>query len=194
MLLKTLASWFSWSKSIRNISFFFLFTVVFVSFLVSVPLSPSASTPKKTNEPATTPGKAAPLENNTPQPPKKVVPIQNSQPAGPPVRSVAQLNNKPTSLPAKAGKAPKAAPTVKSTTPVRSTPPEPFRPEPPGSPELPGLPERAESPERPESPTLAASRLAKHITQWNVSEVVDFIKATDCYKFAEDFLRQVTIN
>ncbi|KAL9959680.1 hypothetical protein ACROYT_G033023 [Oculina patagonica] len=155
-----------------------------------LPLSPSASTPRKTNEPATTPGKAAPLENNTPQPPKKVVPIQNSQPAGPPVRSVAQLNNKPTSLPAKAGKAPKAAPTVKSTTPVRSTPPEPFRPEPPGSPELPGLPERAESPERPESPTLAASRLAKHITQWNVSEVVDFIKTTDCYKFADDFLRQ----
>ena len=46
------------------------------------------------------------------------------------------------------------------------------------------------APPRAESPSVAA-RTSKHITKWSVSEVVDYIKTTDCYKFADDFVRQV---
>ena len=46
-------------------------------------------------------------------------------------------------------------------------------------------------PSRSESPSVTASRMSKHITKWNVPEVVDFIKTTDCNRFADDFLKQV---
>ncbi|KAJ7379363.1 Scm-like with four mbt domains [Desmophyllum pertusum] len=159
-----------------------------------VPLSPRKNN-ESDNEPATTPVKApAALENNTPVPLKKVVPKEDSQPAGQPAdrpaRSVSHVNNKPKGLPVKA---PKAAPVEKST-PFESPKPEPAgkpKPEPAGKPkpEPAGKPEPAK-PEPAVSPSISASRASKHITQWNVSEVVDFVKTTDCYKFADDFLRQ----
>lgn len=49
-------------------------------------------------------------------------------------------------------------------------------------------------PSRSESPSVTASRLSKHITKWNVDEVVDFIRTTDCHKFADDFLKQVGVH
>lgn len=149
-----------------------------------VPLSPSSSSSRKASESTPTPSKASPLENSKPVPPKKVFPKEDSQPASPPARTYSQKNNKPTGHPAKTGKAPKAAPVAKRA------PPAPSIPEPAGSPEIARLPETAGSPERAESPVLASSRSTKHITQWSVGEVVDFIKTTDCYKFAGDFLRQ----
>jgi len=162
-----------------------------------VPLSPTSSSTRKINEFTPTPSKASLLENNKPVPPKKAVPKEDSQPVGPPAKSAgppaksaasptktySQKNNKPTGYPAKTGKTPKAAL-------VKRTPPAPLRPEPAGSPEIARLPESAGSPERAESPVIASSRSTKHITQWSVGEVVDFIKSTDCYKFAGDFLRQ----
>ena len=151
-------------------------------FVFLVPLSPSSSSSRKANESTPTPSKAPPLENNKPVSPKKVVPKEDSQPTIPLARTYSQKNNKPTGHPAKTGKAPKAAHVTKKA------PPAPSRPEPAGSPEIERLPE----PERAESPVLASSRSTKHITQWSVGEVVDFIKTTDCYKFAGDFLRQVT--
>ena len=48
-------------------------------------------------------------------------------------------------------------------------------------------------PPRSESPSVAASRIGKHITKWSVSEVVDYIKTTDCHRFADDFMRQVSV-
>ena len=160
-----------------------LFLLMFV-FLV--PMSPPSSSSRKANESTPTPSKASPLENNKPDSPKKVVPKEDSQPASPPARTYSQKNNKATGHPAKTGKAPKAAPVGKKA------PSMPSRPEPAGSPEIARLPETAGSPERAESPVLASSRSTKHITQWSVGEVVDFIKTTDCFKFAGDFLRQVT--
>ena len=46
----------------------------------------------------------------------------------------------------------------------------------------------------PVKPSLnSSSQTRKHITQWNVGEVVDFIRNTDCHKFAEEFQKQVRI-
>ena len=110
--------------------------------------------------------------NDTSSPIRKAVPKVDSHlvgysaghPAGHPAKSLPVLK---IALP-KAKNFPKAAPVVKNL------PPEPPRPEPLGS------------------PSISGSRSSKHVSQWSVQDVVDFIRTTDCFKFADEFQRQVT--
>ena len=139
---------------------------------VSVPLSPPASSLRKNYESPTTPSPATSPLNDTPSPIRKAVPKVDSHlvgypagnPAGQPAKSLPVLK---IALP-KAKNIPKAAPFVKNL------PPEPPRPEPSGS------------------PSISGSRSSKHVSQWSVQDVVDFIRITDCFKFADEFQRQVT--
>lgn len=43
-----------------------------------------------------------------------------------------------------------------------------------------------------ESQSAATSHESKHITKWTVSEVGDYISSTDCVKFADLFMREVS--
>ncbi|CAH3112234.1 unnamed protein product, partial [Pocillopora meandrina] len=48
-------------------------------------------------------------------------------------------------------------------------------------------------PPRPEpsgSPSISGSRSSKHVSQWSVQDVVDFIRTTDFFEFADEFQRQ----
>lgn len=135
-----------------------------------VPLSPPASSLRKNYESPTTPSPATSPLNDTPSPIRKAVPKVDSHlvgypagnPAGQPAKSLPVLK---IALP-KAKNIPKAAPFVKNL------PPEPPRPEPSGS------------------PSISGSRSSKHVSQWSVQDVVDFIRTTDCFKFADEFQRQ----
>ena len=42
------------------------------------------------------------------------------------------------------------------------------------------------------SQSAATSHESKHITKWTVSEVGDYISSTDCFKFADLFMREVS--
>ena len=49
--------------------------------------------------------------------------------------------------------------------------------------------------EPPKTAPLDAATLptSKHITKWTVSDVADYIKSTDCHRFAENFMKQVSL-
>lgn len=150
---------------------------------------------RKLNEPASSPTKPVPQDNSKPVPPNKVSTKEVSQPTNLPARSTAQVNNKPAGNPARstvsvsiklAGNAVKTT----STADVNNKPaglshlPQ----------DVPVVNSAVPEPPRVESPSATASRISKHITKWSVSEVVDYIRTTDCYRFADDFVRQVGSN
>lgn len=138
------------------------------------PLSPPASSLRKNNESPTTPSIATSPLKESPSPIRKAAPKVESNPA---VYPAGHPASHPASHPAKslpvlklalpkAKNVPKAAPVVKNISP------ESPRPEPSGSPSISGSPS------------------SKHVSQWSVKEVVDFIRTTDCFKFADEFQRQ----
>ena len=135
---------------------------------VSVPLPPHASSLRKNYESPTTPSPATSPLNDTPSPIRKAVPKVDSHLVGYPASHSAKSPHVLKNAIPKAKDVPKAAPVVKNL------PSEPPRPEPSGS------------------PSISVSCSSKHVSQWSVQNVVDFIRTTDCFKFADEFHRQVT--
>ena len=153
---------------------FWLFSLEFLNLCfnfcaVSVPLSPPASSLRKNYELPTTPSPATSLLNDTPFPIRKAVPRVNSHLVGYPAGHTAK------SLPVLKVALPKAKNVLKAALVAKNLPPETPRPEPSGS------------------LSISGSRSSKHVSQWSVQDVVDFTRTTDCFKFADEFQRQVTV-
>lgn len=156
---------------------------------VKVPLTKPHESPRKHSEPTSTPIKPAPQESSKPVIPKSVVKKDVSQPASHPVKGTS-LENKPASNPVmdtthvnKPASNPVKGATVASINNKPSGPSHLLQ-------SIPVTNSSPPEPPRSESPSVAASRIGKHITKWSVSEVVDYIKTTDCHRFADDFMRQ----
>ncbi|RMX60289.1 hypothetical protein pdam_00017999, partial [Pocillopora damicornis] len=130
-----------------------------------VPLSPPASSLRKNYESPTTPSPATSPLNETPSPIRKAVPKVDSHLVGYPAGNPA-------------GQPAKSLPVLKIALPKAKNIPKaaPFSPPP--------------RPEPSGSSSISGSRSSKHVSQWSVQDVVDFIRITDCFKFADEFQRQ----
>lgn len=174
----------------------------------AVKVTKSSESPRKLNETTPKANKPVPQEDSKTVPSKReatkeVTTNVNNKPAGDPVKAFIPVEkpvvntaktvtpiSKPAGNPSKATttvsklkvntvKAPTSLQAASNFTPSSQLPQS-----------VSAVSSAVPEPSRSESPSVTASRLSKHITKWNVDEVVDFIRTTDCHKFADDFLKQ----